>query len=153
MKRPWSILVLGIVLAVLAYGGFYWAGTANLHSLEQAQEPELLWLKKEFRLGDAEFDRICKLHESYYAACAERCRKIDEKNRHLSHLLASTNSLTPEMELAISDAAQLRAECQKEMLRHFYEVSQTMPAEQGRRYLAWVHGRTIGTDSHSQMQH
>jgi hypothetical protein len=24
------------------------------------------------------------------------------------------------------------------MLRHFFQVSQTMPPEQGRRYLAWV---------------
>jgi hypothetical protein len=29
------------------------------------------------------------------------------------------------------------------MLRHFYEVSRTMPPEQGRRYLAWVQERTF----------
>ena len=29
------------------------------------------------------------------------------------------------------------------MLRHFIEVSQTMPAEQGRRYLAWVKEKAV----------
>jgi hypothetical protein len=28
------------------------------------------------------------------------------------------------------------------MLKHFFEVSRTMPAEQGRRYLAWVQAQT-----------
>jgi hypothetical protein len=39
------------------------------------------------------------------------------------------------------------------MLQHFYEVSRTMPPEQGRRYLAWVQERTILADSHEEMQH
>ncbi len=32
----------------------------------------------------------------------------------------------------------LRTECQRMMLRHFFQVSKTMPLEQGRRYLFWV---------------
>ena len=45
---------------------------------------------------------------------------------------------------AIGDAgfdaasSQPRRECQRMMLRHFFQVSQTMPPEEGRRYLAWV---------------
>jgi hypothetical protein len=29
------------------------------------------------------------------------------------------------------------------MLEHFYKVAQTMPPEQGRRYLAWVQQETF----------
>jgi hypothetical protein len=39
------------------------------------------------------------------------------------------------------------------MLQHFYDVSRTMPPEQGKRYLAWVQQQTVASDSHSQMHH
>jgi hypothetical protein len=29
------------------------------------------------------------------------------------------------------------------MLQHFFEVSQTMPPEEGKRYLAWVEEKTF----------
>ena len=32
----------------------------------------------------------------------------------------------------------MRADCQAAMLNHFFAVSRTMPADQGKRYLAWV---------------
>jgi hypothetical protein len=121
--------------------------------MEKSQVPELAWLKQEFHLDDAEFARISQLHEQYLAGCAERCRRIDLKNQELTKLLTATNTITPEIERLLSDAAQLRAECQKNMLQHFYEVSRTMPADQSKRYLAWVHEQTIVPDTHSQMHH
>jgi hypothetical protein len=36
----------------------------------------------------------------------------------------------------------MRADCQAEMLKHFFEVSRAMPADQGKRYLAWVQAQT-----------
>lgn len=95
-------------------------------------------------MSDTEFLRISKLHESYSAGCAERCRRIDAKNAELRTLLAGTNTVTPAIAKALQEAAQLRAECQKEMLQHFYQVSRSMPPDEGRRYLAWVIGRTLG---------
>jgi hypothetical protein len=151
MRRSWVILIAGVLLALVAYGGFYYAGTAGSRKLAHCQTPELAWLKEEFHLGDAEFGRICQMHEGYLAGCAERCRRIDERNAQLKLLLAATNTLTPEIEKTLAEAAQLRAECQKEMLRHFYEVSRAMPPDQGKRYLAWVQEQTIRADTHSQM--
>ena len=78
---------------------------------------------------------------------------VGELMRHLKHLLAATNAVSPEIEKTLAEAAQLRAACQKEMLQHFYSVSRTMPADQGKRYLAWVQDQTILADSHSQMIH
>jgi hypothetical protein len=153
MKRPWGILLAGLAAGLLAYSSFYYVSTARCHSLMGKPAPELAWLQGEFHLGDAEFARVCLMHESYLSGCAERCRRIDEKNDELKRLLASTNTVTTEIEKTLSEAAQLRAECQKKMLQHFYEVSQTMPPEQGKRYLAWVQERTILSDSHSQMHH
>jgi len=51
--------------------------------------------------------------------------------------------MTTEIEAAVAEAAKLRGECPRDMLRHFLEVSQTMPPEQGRRYLAWISARTL----------
>lgn len=153
VKRTWIILIGGLVLAILAYCCLYFTGTAHYRPLVKSQEPELAWLKAEFHLGDTEFTRICQLHESYLSGCAERCRRIDLKNEELKLLLAHTNTVTPEIEKKLSETAQLRAECQQKMLQHFYDVSRTMPPEQGKRYLAWVQERTILSDTHSQMGH
>jgi hypothetical protein len=144
MKRSWLVLFGGLAVALLAYGSAYFISSAPCRSFEQSKTPELAWLQQEFHLSDAERARILMLHESYLADCAERCRRIDAKNAELKQLLANTNTVTPQIETAIGDAARLRTECQKAMLRHFYEVSQTMPPEQGRRYLSWVIARTLG---------
>ncbi len=151
MKRSWLIAVLGVVLAVAAYFAFYYAGTARSRRLATDTQPELAWLKEEFHLSDAEFARVSQMHAAYLKGCAERCRLIDEKHEQLRRLLAATNAVTPEIERLLLEAAQLRAACQKEMLEHFCSVSRTMPAEQGRRYLAWVQEQTILADSHRGM--
>lgn len=152
MKRGWIILISGLAAAALGYFAFYHLCTAGARNMEHGEMPELAWLKAEFHLGDAEFKRVSALHESYLEGCAERCRLIDEKNEALKAMLARTNAVTPEIQQALAEAAQLRGECQKQMLQHFYEVSQSMPPEQGRRYLAWVHERTLHTDTHRTMQ-
>jgi hypothetical protein len=112
-----------------------------------------MWLKQEFHLSDAEFNRISQLHEQYLAGCAERCHRIDLKNEELTHLLAATNAITPQIQQTLADSAQLRAQCQAMMLQHFYEVSRTMPPDQGRRYLAWVQSKTLLHDTHQGMHH
>ena len=63
---------------------------------------------------------------------------IDAQNVELQKLLVGATNVTPKIESALAQASRLRAECQAMMLRHFMQVSQTMPPEQGRRYLAWV---------------
>ncbi len=153
MKRSWFILVAGLFAALAAYFTFYFLSIANYQSLERGPEPELAWLKREFLLGDTEFARICQMHQAYLSGCMERCRRIDLKNEELKRLLAAANGMTPEIEKTLAEAAQLRAECQKKMLEHFYAVSRTMPPEQGKRYLAWVQEKTILSDSHKTMQH
>src|SRR5712675_2045588 len=143
MKKGVLILVFGLVAAAAAYGCIYFACTASARSLQRTDKPELAWLKEEFNLSDAEFKRVADLHAAYLPQCAEMCRQIDTQSQHLKELLAATNQITPEIEAAIAESSHLRAECQRNMLKHFYEVSRTMPPEQGRRYLAWVQERTF----------
>jgi len=146
-------LLAGVGVALLGYFSCYLIGTAPCREMAREPEPELAWLKREFHLGDKEFSKVSEMHAAYLSGCAERCRLIDEKSEQLKQLLAATNTVTPEIDRLLLEAARLRSECHKQMLQHFYEVSRTMPPEQGRRYLAWVQERTILADSHEEMQH
>ena len=66
-----------------------------------------------------------------------------------SALTGATN-VTAAAEAKLAELGTLRAQCQTQMLRHFVEVSQAMPAEQGRRYLAEMQRLTLG--SHEQIE-
>lgn len=133
MKKPFVIIVTGLLLAAGAYAGLFLARTAPSY----AEAPsELLWLRNEFSLSAQEFDRIRELHEAYQPDCARMCARIAAANRELERLILSTNELTSEITKKLSEISNIRQECQTTMLRHFYAVSRAMPQEQGRRYLA-----------------
>ena len=138
MKKGVLILVLGLLAAAGAYGCIYFVCMSPARSLQQSDKPELAWLKEEFKLSDAEFKRVSELHAAYLPQCRDMCREIDAHNVKLQTLLTGATNMTPEITAALTETARLRSECQSMMLRHFFQVSQTMPPEQGRRYLVWV---------------
>lgn len=109
-----------------------------------APSDDLAWLRSEFRLSDAELARIRPLHEGYLPKCRETCALIAGKRRELQAVLDATNGVPPEVEIKLGEIAALRAQCQAQMLRHFQEVSQAMPPEQGRRYLAEMRRQALG---------
>src|SRR6266852_1214590 len=127
MKRGLIILLFGLVAAAAAFGFIYMTCTASARNMERSDKPELAWLKAEFNLSDVEFKRVSELHAAYLPQCAAMCKQIDAQNLRLKELLAATNQVTPEIETAIAESSRLRGECQREMLKHFYEVSRTMP--------------------------
>jgi hypothetical protein len=146
MNRSIAILAAGLIVGAAAYFCLYFAGTSSRREMLHSQTPELLWLKSEFNLSDAEFERISRLHHGYLPQCAEMCARVEAKNAELKQLLAQTNVLTAAVETKLSEASQLRLECQKNMLKHFYEVSRTMKPDQGQRYLGWVQEKTFLSD-------
>src|SRR5262245_20235184 len=127
MKRTAVILIVGLVAAVAGYCALYYCGTKKHREMMQSSAPELAWLKNEFRLTDAEFDRIAKLHEGYMPRCAELCRRIAEKNSELRHIVSSTHVDAKAVEQKLKEAGELRVECQQNMFNHFLEVSRQMP--------------------------
>jgi hypothetical protein len=151
MKRSLGILCIGMAAAVLAYSAVYLSTTASSRQARHSDTPELLWLKQEFSLNDADFQRICGLHNGYLPRCRETCSRIAAENGEIRAMLAKTNTITPEIERKLAEVAQLRSECQKAMLEHFYEVSRVMPPAQGRRYLDWIQYQTLGDGGSSSM--
>lgn len=142
MKRH-LVVIFGLAACLLAYGGVYFASTGQVRELRNRATPELAWLKQEFNLSEPEFKRISELHDAYLPQCRAMCEKIDAKNTEIRLLLESSTNVTADIQNALGDAARLRAQCQSQMLNHFYEVSRTMSPEQGKRYLNWVRSKTL----------
>jgi len=143
MKRP--LLIVGITLAAFGlFAAAYLVGQ-RVCALQMAWSgDDLDWLRHEFRLSDAEMVRVRQLHNGYVPKCEAMCGKIAAKKRELETALASATNVSADAEQKLSELAALRAQCQTQMLRHFVEVSQAMPPEQGRRYLAQMQRLTLG---------
>jgi hypothetical protein len=138
MRRGVLFLILALGCAIGAYYGSYHAATMKPRALLTSEHPELSWLKDEFKLGETEYQRITELHASYLPQCEKRCAQIEKLNDQLSSTLSNLTHVTSEVDSLLTERAQLSAVCQREMLKHFLEVSQTMPREQGKRYLDWI---------------
>jgi hypothetical protein len=143
MKRAGIILVVGVLLSAVAFAGFYYLGTASCRAMMSEPQPQLAWLKTEFKISGAEYNRILKLHDAYLPQCAKRCARIAELNSKLEQLINKASVVTPEIQTVLADRAKMRADCEAEMLNHFLEVSRMMPPEQGQRYLQWVEQQTF----------
>jgi hypothetical protein len=88
--------------------------------------------------------RIRQLHEGYMPQCAEMCARIAAKKQELAETLANGANVTADAQKKLTELGELRAQCQAQMLRHFIAISQVMPPEQGRRYLAEMQRLTLG---------
>ena len=144
MRRPLLVRLAALALATGVFAACYFAVVRLRAPAPAAPLDELDWLRTEFRLSEAELARVRVLHEGYQPECAAMCQRIGEKNRELDALLASSTHITPAVEQKLAEVAALRVECQARMLRHFHQVSATMPPEQGRRYLVEMRRLTLG---------
>lgn len=144
MNRSILTLLSALVLGVAIFGASYWTGQRGCLLCHAHTADDLAWMRDEFHLNDAEMARIRELHNGYMPKCMELCTEIAAKKAELQKALAGTTNVTPEVEAKLADLAQLRARCQKQMLEHFISVSQAMPPEEGRRYLAEMQRLTLG---------
>lgn len=96
---------------------------------------DLTWLREEFDLGPTELERIRGLYEAYLPECEAFCREMAVWQARVDELVQRGELANPELEEALRKLGDLRGRCQARMLRHFQEVAQAMPPEQGRRFL------------------
>jgi hypothetical protein len=146
MNRSLVILLGALALGAAIFGGSCLLGRHVCQSCLTSPNDDLSWLRTEFHLSDAEMARIRQLHEGYLPKCAEMCAKIAAKKRELQSALGTGTNLTAEAQVKLTEIAELRAQCQAQMLQHFATVSQAMPPEQGKRYLAEMKRITLGTN-------
>ena len=141
-------IAVAILFATVAAGfGAFWLcsffGTADLRSLSSDRDAELVWLRREFHLTDAQFQRIQALHTAYVGKCDLMCRRIMDANAVLDAAISRNKRVTPEIEQAIGEVARVQQECQQSMLAHVYEISEQMNPSSARRYLKMMKQRII----------
>ena len=151
MRRPLLILLAMLLAgAAVFFSGQRLAAHWCANHMTRPTD-DLAWLRLEFRLSDAELARVRQLHDGYLPRCRDFCERIDVRKRELQAVLASGTNAAAALEQTLIEVGTLRAQCQAAMLQHFRDVSQVMPPEQGRRYLAEMRRLTLGF--HEQIEH
>ena len=77
----------------------------------------LEWLRREFHLSGAQFQKIEALQSAYAPVCNEMCRRIMEANSKLDRLVSENREVTPELAAAIREAGLVQKECRSRCWR------------------------------------
>ena len=138
MKLP-TITVLGAALLLVGLTAF--VGGRALHrssdgrALPSEAKEEIQWMRKEFALDDAAFQKVEALHLAYVPRCDELCMAVSKSSRKVADLAAATPTVTEELAAAIAEDERVRGECRKALLAHLYETAAAMPPEAAKRFL------------------
>jgi len=150
MRRSLAILLGALAVGVAVFAGSYLVSQQVCARHLANATDDLDWLRNEFHLNDSELARVRQLHEGYLPKCLEMCARIAVKKAEVHRALTGATNVTATVEQSVRKLSELRAECQLQMLRHFVEVSQAMPPEQGSRYLEKMQRLTLG--SHEKVE-
>lgn len=138
MSNLGRTLVL-IALAALAAGllCYRMSSAPAVHAAAESGDA-LAWLRADFRLTDAQFAEVKKLHEAYAPSCEEHCRLIQEAMRARNALQARADANPAAVAAADRSLHELRVTCETAIAAHVRKVAAVMAPEQGERYLALV---------------
>lgn len=150
MNRSLVIVLGALAIGAAVFAGSYFAGKRVSVACCTNRADDLSWLRYEFHLSDAEMARVRQLHEGYKPQCAKMCALIAAKDAEVQAALGTSTNVTAEAQKKLTELGELRAQCQAQMIQHFVTVSQAMPPEQGRRYLAKMKKLTLG--SHEEIE-
>jgi hypothetical protein len=114
------------------------------HSVATVQvEDEMHWLRREFRLTDAQIAEVQRLDRAYRPICDGHCQDYVEAHQRLTAMLARSPAWTPEMGQTMERLYRVEMECHRDMLKHAYEVSTLMAPDEARRYLSMIESRVM----------
>lgn len=126
MKRMKNLMItLGVALVAcaVAFGVVYVLNEDRAMQAAARENDAMAWLRAEYRLSDAQFAAIKKLHNDYGAVCGEHCAAIMEAR---------------ERKAPVPEVARLEKVCVDAMTEHFQRVAAEMPKAEGQRYLVTV---------------
>ncbi len=154
MKTGWLILAVAALLGTTAFAVRYAAGRAQVAECASCCMPPadahhaLAWMKSDFNLDDAEFDKVCALHEAYLPKCDAMCARMAEAGAKLTGVLRDGAGMTPQAEAELRAYEALRAECTHAMMRHLTETAAVMKPEARRAFLDRVLPHLLSTHQH-----
>jgi CRISPR/Cas system-associated endonuclease Cas1 len=134
------LATIGLLVAVAAAAGlvsFKLGRESDIRDALQKQDA-LAWLRTDFRLNDAQFTVIRKLHDSYSLVCEEHCRAIQEAATARNTLKAAAQPDAAALAAAERRVQELRLVCETAIAAHVRQVAAEMSPDEGRRYLALV---------------
>lgn len=138
MKHLVATIVL-IAAAAGATGFLAFRTTANDEVARAlAKQDAMEWLRADFKLTDAQFTTIKKLHDAYSVVCEEHCREIMRAVRARNELKAAPQSSPSAIATAERRVEELRLVCESAIATHVRECAAHMSPEAGRRYLTLV---------------
>jgi len=143
MKRSVLILLAAVFVSAAGYFVSYELATRPAKILLADPNCGMAWLRGEYHLTEAQYAKIEKMHNDYRPTCARLCERIAVANTKLNHLIASSATVTPEIEAALKEWALVQNDCRTAMLQHVYAVSAEMNPEDGRRYLKMATSRIV----------
>lgn len=128
--------LIGFAFITLALAGAaMWITRESLRSHESPQEVGLRWLKDEYHLDDATFERVSTLHRDYFMKCTKMCRQLDAADRPLLWRARHRNRQPGSIDDQLSKEQALCGDCEKAATDHLNQVAALMPPEQGKRFL------------------
>jgi spore coat protein CotF len=136
MSRSLFIVLGAVALCVVLFVGSFALSQRVCRACAAEPPGGLRWLQSQYHLNNEEMARIQKLHNGYLLQCDAMCRMITAKQQAVEAALNNTTNINPVAQQKLDDLAACRIHCQSQILQYFISVSQSMPAEQGRQYLA-----------------
>ncbi|HEX7632589.1 MAG TPA: hypothetical protein VF388_10670 [Lacunisphaera sp.] len=143
------LILLGLVLAVgtISYYACYrWTMASMVVVTPDGTDSELAWLKQEFALTPAQYDKVLTLHRAYSPVCAGHCMRYMKAHRQLADRLKNQTAWTSETDRLFAEQARIQSECHASMLKYAYDVAACMSPDQGRRYLEMIKMQLIEGD-------
>ncbi len=138
-SAPPRLIALSAIFLLVALGSFHLVRqVVDVAPGQSGLALGMAWLKKEYHLDDATFEKVTAAHRRYFRECAQRCHELADVNRHF---LSEVNEDAPGQ--SDLDAVQILREsichdCRLAMIEHVHEVAALMPEDSGRRFIADV---------------
>lgn len=138
MKRGLIMLVIALAAGTVAFCWMRAIKSHGHHEVMMDSLPELAWIKSELEPDDAQFAKISELHAAYRPQCEAMCAHISAAQDKVDALIRKNPEITPELDLAIREHTQIRAECQRAMLQHLFQTAKVLDRDKADRYLKEV---------------
>lgn len=162
MTRGLVILLLALLLGVAGFSIVRWHQHEAEHLYRRdyashgaaGHHAELDWLKVELQVSDAQLEKIRALHVAYHPVCEELAHRLEGSHQKLDGLTKAATGVSAELDAALKEHADLHLDCQRAMLKHFYETSACLTPGQSQHYLnkmlplVFQHD-TVGAEDHS----
>ena len=142
MKKPALIFLAVFSVAAVAYFACYQFATRQTREM-LSDGDNMMWLRTEFALTEAQAHAIAKLQADYEPRCMEMCARIAKSSARLQTLLQASDVMSPELEAAVREAGQTESDCHAATLAQAFAISAHMAPAQAARYRAMIAERVL----------